>query len=70
MREEIGGAPVPLARALGVAVEVCVLAVMAAARVVLDRLRLAVGLGLDVLVESVVLGELPQDRLLPLVCCC
>ena len=68
VREEIGRAPVPLARALGVAIEVCVLSVVAAARVVLNRLRLAVRLGLDVLVELVVLRELPQDRLLPLVC--
>ena len=40
---------------------------MAAARVVLNRLDLAVRLGLDVLVEYVVLGQLPQDALLPFV---
>lgn len=68
MRKEVGGAPVALSRALGVAIEVGVLSVMAAARVVLDRLRLAVCLCLDVLVEPVVLRKLPQYRLLPLVC--
>jgi hypothetical protein len=68
MWEEVGRAPVSLARAFGIAVEVRILPVVAAARVVLDRLRLAVGFGLDVLIKPVVLGELPQDRLLPLVC--
>ena len=66
--EELEGAPETLAGAFGVAVEVCVLAVVAAARVVLARPRLAVGLGLDVFVEDVVVGDVPQDALLPFVC--
>ena len=56
MREEVGGAPVSLSGALGVAIKVGILAVVAAARVVLDRLWLAVGLSLDVLVKGVVFG--------------
>lgn len=67
MREELDGAPEALLRALWVAVEVCILAVVAAARVVLDRLELAVCLCLDVLVQDVVVGEVPEDALLPFV---
>jgi hypothetical protein len=68
--EELERAPEALAWALGVAVQVCILAVVAAARVVLARPRLAIGLGLDVFVEGVVVGEIPQDALLPFVCSC
>lgn len=67
MGEELDGAAEALLGALGVAVQIGVLPVVAAARVVLHRLLLAVGLGLDVFVEDVVLGQLPQDALLPLV---
>jgi hypothetical protein len=59
VREEVSGTPVPLSGAFWVAVEVGVLPVVTAARVVLDCLRLTVGLGFDVLVEFVVLGKLP-----------
>lgn len=48
----------------GVAVEIGILPVVAAARVVLG---LAIGLGLDVLVQAVVLGKVPQNALLPFV---
>lgn len=68
MREELDGAPEALSWALGVAVQVSVLAVVAAARVVLAGLGLAVCLCLDVLVQLVVLGEVPEQALLPLVC--
>jgi hypothetical protein len=68
--EELEGAPEALAGAFGVAVEICVLTVVAAARVVLARPRLAVGLGLDVFVEDVVVGHVPQDALLPFVWSC
>jgi hypothetical protein len=56
MREEFDGAPEALLGALGVSVEVGVLSVVAAARVVLDRLQLTICLGLDVLVQDVVFG--------------
>lgn len=68
--EELEGAPEALAGAFGVAVEVCVLAVVAAAGVVLARPRLAVGLCLDVFVEDVVVGDVPEDALLPFVWFC
>lgn len=69
VREELEGAAEALLGALGVAIEIGVLAIVAAARVVLvlDRLELAVGFRLDVLVEGVVFGEVPEDALLPLV---
>src|SRR5690242_8827986 len=70
MREELDRASEALSWALGVAVQVCVLPVVAAARVVLARLGLAVCLCLDVLVQLVVLGELPEQALLPFVCSC
>ena len=70
MWEELDGAPEALSRALGVSVEVCILSVVSAAGVVLDCLGLAVRLGLDVFVQLVVLGELPQNALLPFVCSC
>ena len=54
--EELEGATEALLGALGVAIKVGILAVVAAARVVLDRLWLAVGLSLDVLVKGVVFG--------------
>jgi hypothetical protein len=56
MRKEFDRAPEALLGALGVSVEVGVLSVVAAARVVLDRLQLTICLGLDVLVQDVVFG--------------
>ena len=50
MGEELDGAPEALLGAFGVSIEIGVLSVVAAARVVLDCLQLAVCLGLDVLV--------------------
>ena len=47
-----------------------ILAVVAAAGVVLARPRLAVGLCLDVFVEDVVVGDVPEDALLPFVWFC
>jgi hypothetical protein len=68
MGKKFDGTPEAFLGALWVSVEVCILSIVAAARVVLDRLQLSVCLGLDVLVEDVVFRQLPQDALLPLVC--
>jgi hypothetical protein len=68
MGEELDRAPEALLGTLGVSIEVCILSIVAAARMVLDRLQLSVCLGLDVLVEDVVFRQLPQNALLPLVC--
>jgi len=65
MRKKLDGTAETLLRALGVAVEICVLSVVPAAGVVLDRLQLTVGLCLDMLVQDVVLWKIPQDALLP-----
>ena len=68
MRKKLDGAPEALLRALGVAVEIGILSIVPAAGMVLNSLQLTVGLCLDVLIEDVVFGKLPQDALLPFVC--
>lgn len=70
MWEELDGASKAFPRAFGISVQVCVLSVVAAARVVFDRLGLAVCLGLYMLEEAVALGEVVEDALLPFVCRC
>jgi hypothetical protein len=56
MRKELDRTPEALLRALGVAVQIGILPVVASSRMVLDRLQLAVRLGLDVFVKLVILG--------------
>lgn len=68
MGKELDRAPEAFLRAFGITIEVGILAIVTAARVVLHSLDLAVCLCLDVLVEDVVVGKLPQNALLPLVC--
>lgn len=67
MREELDGAAKALLGPSRVAVQIGVLSVVPAARVVLDRLDLAVRFGLDMFVEDIVFWKLPQDTLLPFV---
>lgn len=59
MREELDGAAEALLGALWVAIQVGILSVVATAGMVLDRLELAVGFGLDVLIQNVVFGQIP-----------
>jgi hypothetical protein len=59
MGKKFDWTPEALSGALGVAIEICILSVMPATRVVLDRLCLAVCFGLDVLIKLIVFRELP-----------
>lgn len=56
MGKELDRAPEALLGTFGVSIEIGVLSVVAATRVVLDCLQLTVCLGLDMLVEDIVLG--------------